>query len=188
LWPPGGGRKPPHSLSTRCENRNGVRTYLRVRMPTFTFSPNELRTLVRFFLAVSAQQEPYIKEQLEPLSKDERDLAFAAPDETLSEQTLERRVGELGSRADARNPLLNLDGPQRLHQGASGDQLHAPRQLLGRAHGVAVLRRAALPARRLAVGAGGLLDLQHPGAVAVEAADAGAGPSPDGAAIVTLTR
>ncbi|MCA1594648.1 MAG: c-type cytochrome, partial [Acidobacteria bacterium] len=39
------------------ENHNGVRTYLKVRMPTFSFSPNELRTLVRFFLAVSAQQE-----------------------------------------------------------------------------------------------------------------------------------
>jgi cytochrome c551/c552 len=47
-------------------NRNGVRTYLKVRMPTFSFSPNELRTLIRFFLAVSAQQEPYIKEQLDP--------------------------------------------------------------------------------------------------------------------------
>jgi cytochrome c551/c552 len=57
------------------ENRNGVRTYLRVRMPTFNFSPNELRTLVRFFLAVSAQQEPYIKQQLEPLTDSERDLA-----------------------------------------------------------------------------------------------------------------
>ena len=30
-------------------------------MPTFTFSPNELRTLMRFFLAVSAQQEPSSK-------------------------------------------------------------------------------------------------------------------------------
>jgi cytochrome c551/c552 len=59
------------------ENRNGVRTYLRVRMPTFSFSPNELRTLVRFFQAVSAQQEPYIKEQLEPLTDDERNLARA---------------------------------------------------------------------------------------------------------------
>lgn len=57
------------------ENRNGVRTYLRVRMPTFNFSPNELRTLVRFFLAVSAQQEPYIKQQAEPLTTAERDLA-----------------------------------------------------------------------------------------------------------------
>jgi cytochrome c2 len=59
------------------ENRNGVRTYLRVRMPTFNFSPNELRTLVRFFLAVSAQQEPYIKPQLEPLTTAEKDLARA---------------------------------------------------------------------------------------------------------------
>ncbi len=57
------------------ENRNGVRTYLRVRMPTFSFSPNELRTLVRFFLAVSAQQEPYIKPQAEPLTAAEKDLA-----------------------------------------------------------------------------------------------------------------
>jgi cytochrome c2 len=57
------------------ENRNGVRTYLRVRMPTFSFSPNELRTLARFFLAVSAQQEPYIKQDLEPLTEGERDLA-----------------------------------------------------------------------------------------------------------------
>ncbi|MDT5270591.1 MAG: hypothetical protein QOH49_2777 [Acidobacteriota bacterium] len=57
------------------ENRNGVRTYLRVRMPTFSFSPNELRALVRFFLAVSAQQEPYIKQQAEPLTTDEKDLA-----------------------------------------------------------------------------------------------------------------
>ena len=59
------------------ENRNGVRTYLRVRMPTFSFSPNELRTLVRFFQAVSAQQEPYIKQDLEPLTDSERNLARA---------------------------------------------------------------------------------------------------------------
>jgi cytochrome c551/c552 len=58
-------------------NRNGVRTYLKVRMPTFNFSPNELRTLVRFFLAVSAQQEPYIKETPEPLTDSERELARA---------------------------------------------------------------------------------------------------------------
>jgi hypothetical protein len=44
-------------------------------MPTFSFSPNELRLLVRFFMAVSSQQEPYIKEPLEPLSDQERLLA-----------------------------------------------------------------------------------------------------------------
>ncbi|MBA2734307.1 MAG: c-type cytochrome [Acidobacteria bacterium] len=57
--------------------RNGVRTYLRARMPTFNFSPNELRLLVRFFMAVSAQQEPYIREPLEPLREDEKMLARA---------------------------------------------------------------------------------------------------------------
>lgn len=56
-------------------NRNGVRPYLQARMPTFNFSPNELQTLVRFFMAVSAQQQPYIKEELEPLSAQELLLA-----------------------------------------------------------------------------------------------------------------
>ncbi|HLL73993.1 MAG TPA: c-type cytochrome [Pyrinomonadaceae bacterium] len=58
-------------------NRNGVRTYLRARMPTFNFSPNELRTLVRFFMAVSSQQEPHIKEPVEPLTDQEMNLARA---------------------------------------------------------------------------------------------------------------
>jgi hypothetical protein len=53
-------------------DRNGVRPYLNFRMPTFSFSPNELQTLVRFFMAMSGQQEPYIKEQLEPLSEQEK--------------------------------------------------------------------------------------------------------------------
>jgi hypothetical protein len=56
-------------------DRNGIRPYLKARMPTFNFSPNELRTLVRFFMAISSQEEPYIKEQLEPLSDQERTLA-----------------------------------------------------------------------------------------------------------------
>ncbi|HJR07148.1 MAG TPA: c-type cytochrome [Pyrinomonadaceae bacterium] len=56
-------------------NKNGVRLYLKARMPTFNFSPNELRTLVRFFLAVSSQQEPFIKEPVTPLTDQERTLA-----------------------------------------------------------------------------------------------------------------
>ncbi|HEV2862986.1 MAG TPA: c-type cytochrome [Pyrinomonadaceae bacterium] len=59
------------------KNENGVRKYLKARMPTFNFSPNELRTLVRFFLAVSSQQETQIREQAEPLTPAERDLARA---------------------------------------------------------------------------------------------------------------
>ena len=56
-------------------NRNGVRPYLDVRMPTFSFSPNELQILVRFFMALSGQQEPYIPKPLEPLSEQEKLVA-----------------------------------------------------------------------------------------------------------------
>ena len=56
-------------------DRNGVRPYLTFRMPTFNFSPNELQILVRFFMAMSGQQDPYIKEPMKPLSAQERTLA-----------------------------------------------------------------------------------------------------------------
>ncbi len=41
-------------------------------MPTFNFSPNELQVLVRFFMAMSGQQDPYIKEPMQPLTAQER--------------------------------------------------------------------------------------------------------------------
>ena len=56
-------------------DRNGIRPYLQFRMPTFNFSPNELQVLVRFFMAMSGQQDPYIKEPLPPLTAQERTLA-----------------------------------------------------------------------------------------------------------------
>src|SRR5262249_50735994 len=56
-------------------NRNGVRPYLQVHMPTFNFSPNELRLLVRFFIAVSSQTSPYIKEPMVPMTDSERSIA-----------------------------------------------------------------------------------------------------------------
>jgi cytochrome c2 len=66
-----GGRLQPQPGA----NRNGVRPYLQVHMPTFNFSPNELRLLVRFFMAVSSQSEPYIKEPMEPMTEAERSIA-----------------------------------------------------------------------------------------------------------------
>jgi len=63
------------SLSTTDTNRNGVRPYLRVRMPTFSFSDNELRKLVRFFEALSQQPLPYIPEQVPTLTAKENDMA-----------------------------------------------------------------------------------------------------------------
>ncbi len=63
------------SLSTTDTNRNGVRPYLKVRMPTFSFSDNELRKLVRFFEALSQQPLPYIPEQVPTLTSKENDMA-----------------------------------------------------------------------------------------------------------------
>src|SRR5271170_2385630 len=63
------------SLSESDTNRNGVRPYLKVRMPTFSFSDNELRKLVRFFQALSQQPMPYIPEQVPVLTTKETDMA-----------------------------------------------------------------------------------------------------------------
>jgi cytochrome c2 len=63
------------ALSETDTNRNGVRPYLKVRMPTFSFSDNELRKLVRFFQALSQQPMPYIPEQVPVLTAKESDMA-----------------------------------------------------------------------------------------------------------------
>ncbi|MGH9498890.1 MAG: c-type cytochrome [Terriglobales bacterium] len=63
------------SLSETDTNRNGVRPYLQVRMPTFSFSDNELRKLVRFFQALSQQPMPYIPERVPTLTAKETDMA-----------------------------------------------------------------------------------------------------------------
>src|SRR6202008_4717402 len=61
--------------TTTAANRNGVRPYLKVRMPTFSFSDNELRKLVRFFEALQQQPLPYIPEQVPTLTAKETDMA-----------------------------------------------------------------------------------------------------------------
>src|SRR5438309_10775748 len=63
------------ALNTTDTNRNGVRPYLAVRMPTFSFSDNELRKLVRFFQALSQQPMPYVPEQVPTLTARESDMA-----------------------------------------------------------------------------------------------------------------
>jgi cytochrome c551/c552 len=70
------------SLSDTDTNRNGIRPYLQVRMPTFSFSENELGKLVRFFQALSRQSFPYIPEQRPMLTSKEIDMArslFSSP-------------------------------------------------------------------------------------------------------------
>lgn len=63
------------ALNERDTNRNGVRPYLQVRMPTFSFSDNELGKLVRFFQALSRQPLPYIPEAPPPLTVTETEMA-----------------------------------------------------------------------------------------------------------------
>jgi hypothetical protein len=63
------------SLSTTDTNKNGVRSYLQARMPTFFLSDDEIRKLVLFFEALSSQEEPFIPEKRAPLTTAEQTLA-----------------------------------------------------------------------------------------------------------------
>jgi len=65
------------ALSENDTHRNGVRPYLRIRMPTFFFSEGEVDKLVRFFMALSAQATPFIqtRNSLEPMTEAERGMA-----------------------------------------------------------------------------------------------------------------
>ena len=70
------------ALNESDTNRNGVRSYLQVRMPTFSFSENELGKLVRFFQALSRQPLPYIPDAPATLTAKETDMArslFSSP-------------------------------------------------------------------------------------------------------------
>ncbi len=70
---------PPHRGDS---SRNGIRTYLQARMPTFNLSPGEIATLVRFFEALSGQAGALTEVKPEPLDDKERRVAralFSAP-------------------------------------------------------------------------------------------------------------
>ena len=70
------------SMSETNTDRNGVRPYLRARMPTFYFSQGEILKLVRFFEALSSQAQPYLAPKLVPLTAQELSLArglFTSP-------------------------------------------------------------------------------------------------------------
>jgi len=70
------------ALSENDTNRNGIRSYLQVHMPTFSFSENELGKLVRFFQALSRQPFPYIPEPPPALTAKETEMArslFSSP-------------------------------------------------------------------------------------------------------------
>ncbi len=63
------------AMSETNTDRNGIRSYLQVRMPTFYLSDVEIGKLVRFFQAQSSQPMPYIPRPQKPLSSSERQIA-----------------------------------------------------------------------------------------------------------------
>jgi hypothetical protein len=65
------------ALSATDTDRNGVRSYLQVRMPTFFLSNDEIRKLVGFFEAESSQPQHFIPPKLTPLTPQEREIARA---------------------------------------------------------------------------------------------------------------
>ena len=65
------------AMNEKDTDRNGVRPYLKVRMPTFYFSPIELGRVVHFFQALSGQPMPYLAPRLEPLTEQELAMARA---------------------------------------------------------------------------------------------------------------
>jgi len=63
------------SLSDKDHNRNGVRSYLEVRMPTFSFSENELGKLVPLLPSARAPAIPLIPEEVPVLTTKETEMA-----------------------------------------------------------------------------------------------------------------
>jgi cytochrome c2 len=58
-------------LGKAGKEKNGLRPYLNVRMPTFDLSEAEIGKLVRFFNAMSHQPMPYMPPEQAPLNADE---------------------------------------------------------------------------------------------------------------------
>jgi cytochrome c2 len=63
------------SLGAENNNRNGVRSYLQVRMPTFSFSDDEIRSLIAFFEAISHQPQQFIPQKIQTLTAAETNMA-----------------------------------------------------------------------------------------------------------------
>jgi cytochrome c2 len=94
-------------------NRNGVRRYLKARMPTFNFSPNELQALVNFFMGASDQHQPFIPEKLDPLTGDEPAMARALFTSNASPCLKCHMTGDPAHDAKATAPNFLL-APERL--------------------------------------------------------------------------
>lgn len=106
-------------------DRNGVRPYLVARMPTFNFSPNELRILVKFFEAISSQPQPYIAAEIEPLTENEKGLARALFTSTAAPCLKCHLTGDAAAEKTKNAPNFLL-APERLRPAWTGRWLIDP--------------------------------------------------------------
>jgi mono/diheme cytochrome c family protein len=59
------------ALSKTSQHRNGVRSYMNARMPSFHLSEGEIQKLVAFFGALADQPAVYVKPDIKPLDAEE---------------------------------------------------------------------------------------------------------------------
>lgn len=116
------------ALSKTDVNRNGVRSYLQVRMPTFSFSENEIRKLVRFFEAMSAQPQPYLPPKIAPLTDAERSLARQLFTHPAAPCLKCHATGDPAHDRNASAPNFIL-GPERLRPGWTARWITDPARL-----------------------------------------------------------
>jgi mono/diheme cytochrome c family protein len=60
------------SLSPTETHRNGVRSYLELHMPNFHLTDDQIRKLVLFFQAMVHEGQPYVPQELKPLTPEEK--------------------------------------------------------------------------------------------------------------------
>ena len=120
------------SLSDTDTNRNGVRAYLKVRMPTFSLSDDEQRKLVRFFQALSQQPLPYIPQacRLSPRKRQRWRAACSRARRLLPEVPCDRRRATRCARHRAKLPACEGTSEARLggaldHRSASDQPWYA---------------------------------------------------------------
>ncbi|MBI1749767.1 MAG: c-type cytochrome [Acidobacteria bacterium] len=116
------------ALSKTDLNRNGVRSYLAVRMPTFSFSDGEIRKIVRFFQAIASQAQPYLPPKLEPLSPQERAMARELFTHPAAPCLKCHATGQASHDANATAPNFLL-APERLQPAWTGRWITEPARM-----------------------------------------------------------
>ena len=116
------------SLSGENANRNGVRPYLQVRMPSFSFSDDEIRSLIAFFEAISHQPQQFIPQKLQTLSPAEVSMGRQLFTSTAAPCLKCHATGDPGHDANATAPNFLL-AKERLRAPWTARWLTNPQQL-----------------------------------------------------------